>query len=219
MLLAIDTCGTDCSAALYDVHKDQFLFSRSDSIGRGHSEHLLDMITHELTATRCDWHDIRCVSVVRGPGSFTGLRVGLSVARALSLSLDIPCLGISVFDALNYSFGLGESLTCVLDGRRRQFWVQSFFADGTHTDPIGIDIDSVLEFCPPSITRFVGSGSVCVSEMRDDSIDILSPSDKVDIESVARLSSTLDSTAAPAIPLYLRPADAKPQNLSQSVCP
>ena len=212
MLLAIDTCGPQCSACAYDIESDKFHFSRSDSIGRGHSEHLLDMIEQEFKKSGCDWQDIDRIAVVRGPGSFTGLRVGLATARALSLSLNIPCSGITVFDVLSFTFSDGAPLTCLLDARRDQIWIQNFTADGSPISvPRGIDTKKVLDACESSITRFVGSASSTVAAMRNEEIEILSESDSINIEFAARLSAGLSPNPDSVSPLYLRDADAKPQ--------
>ncbi|MEL7228651.1 MAG: tRNA (adenosine(37)-N6)-threonylcarbamoyltransferase complex dimerization subunit type 1 TsaB [Pseudomonadota bacterium] len=99
MLLAFDTSGPHCTAVLANPDGTP-VASRSEDIGRGHAEHLMGLVEEVLSEGRSGWQDIECVGCTIGPGSFTGLRVGLAAAQGLTLALNKPGVGVSVFEVL-----------------------------------------------------------------------------------------------------------------------
>ena len=89
LVLAIDTAGVDCSAAVYDSSSREILGSVVDNIGKGHAERLMSAIDEALAQASRSLSDIQRIAVVVGPGSFTGIRVGVAAARGLALSLGV----------------------------------------------------------------------------------------------------------------------------------
>ena len=77
IVLAIDTAGTGCSAALYDSDRDVVLGAAGEDIGRGHAERLMEFVDGALAAAKLDLPSIDRIAVTVGPGSFTGIRVGV----------------------------------------------------------------------------------------------------------------------------------------------
>ncbi|MGQ3295635.1 MAG: tRNA (adenosine(37)-N6)-threonylcarbamoyltransferase complex dimerization subunit type 1 TsaB, partial [Shinella sp.] len=100
ILLAIDTAGTGCYAALYDTDQDTILGAAGADIGRGHAERLMDFVDAALDAAGMTLQDIGRIAVTVGPGSFTGIRVGVAAARGLALALGVPAVGVSTLAAL-----------------------------------------------------------------------------------------------------------------------
>ncbi len=99
--LAIDTAGPVCAAALADSDAaSPLLAAESDRIGRGHAERLMPMIGGLLAETGLGYPDLGLVAVTTGPGSFTGVRIGVSAARGLALALGIEARGLGVLDVL-----------------------------------------------------------------------------------------------------------------------
>src|SRR6266404_2143129 len=104
LLLAIDTAGPDCAVALARSGADggKILVRTSERIGRGRAERLMPMIESALAEAGADFADLDRVAVTTGPGSFTGVRVGIAAARGLALALDIPAVGVRSLDALAF---------------------------------------------------------------------------------------------------------------------
>jgi tRNA threonylcarbamoyladenosine biosynthesis protein TsaB len=97
VVFACDTTLDACSVALVD---GEHAWALSEPMQRGQAERLAPMAS-ELLAQACrKWRDVARIVVTTGPGSFTGVRVGLSFARALALALDTPCIGVSTLEAL-----------------------------------------------------------------------------------------------------------------------
>ncbi len=126
LCLGIDTTAQWCSVALVDSAK--ILGFKSKKIGRGHAELLADMVQDLLVEADVKPAQIDKISVCVGPGSFTGLRVGLSFAKGFALPHNIPIVGLS---ALEVWAGMAdpeqiETLICVADVRRGQLLAQKF---------------------------------------------------------------------------------------------
>jgi len=208
MLLAIDTSGPLCSAALMD---GDIIVEHSDDIGRGHAEHLMGMLDDLLGEAKAGWTDINRVACSTGPGSFTGLRVGLATARGLALALDCPCTGVTVFEAFAEEYGQGEPLCVAMDARREQVWMQSFSGDGAvNSEPLAVAVNQAPNNVPADTLRFAGSAAKMLTEQRDDAL-ILGNSPSPPIAAIARIASKKPTDARRPKPLYLRAPDAKPQ--------
>ena len=100
MLLAIDTSTDTASLAL--VQDNQVLAELTWCCGQNHSVELLPQLVHLLNQAKLDLQSVSGIIVARGPGSFNGLRVGVSTAKGLAFSLGIPVIGISTLEAAAY---------------------------------------------------------------------------------------------------------------------
>lgn len=99
MILAVDTSSSECSIALSDV-RGNVLFAQSHIIGRGHDRHLFHLIEEALEQSKTHRRELTRLIAIIGPGSFTGLRVGIAAAQAISLGLNIEGIGVTAFDAM-----------------------------------------------------------------------------------------------------------------------
>lgn len=136
MILAFDTCMSRCSAALWS--DGTLVAGRAEDMRVGHAERLVPMIAELLAETGQPGKAVEGIVVTTGPGTFTGQRVGLSVARGLMLSWGVPGVGISCFEALAAGHTASEGVFHVcFDARRGQVYWQSFSANGTDFDPLG----------------------------------------------------------------------------------
>lgn len=133
-ILSINTVSNICEVAIY---KNGKLFKNSFESSKGQSEILIDLINKTLKQAKLELKDLNLLSALTGPGSFTGIRIGLSYIKTLSLSLNIPVIGISLFDALITSFKPKFLLkkynykTVVLDSNKiDSFFIQVFNNEG-----------------------------------------------------------------------------------------
>src|SRR5688500_16040942 len=116
MLLAIDTSTTQAGIALYDGQVQAEVAWRA---GRDHGRQLLPVIHETLARLGRAPTDLAAIGAARGPGSFTGLRVGLSVGRGLAFALGLPLYGIGSLDVLAAGLaGYSGSIRAVLEAGR-----------------------------------------------------------------------------------------------------
>src|ERR1700722_20702050 len=127
-ILALDTCLGACSVAVCD--EDSALAAASEAMTRGHQERLAPMVREVMAKAGLDFAQLDRIGVTVGPGSFTGLRVGLAFAKGLALALDRPCIGVSVLEALGRAHARAGFVAACLDAHRGQVYLQ-IFIDGS----------------------------------------------------------------------------------------
>ena len=122
LTLALESSAKAASAALFE--EDRLLCISVENSGLTHSRTLLPMAEGLLKNTGRTLSDVECVAVACGPGSFTGLRIGMAEAKGLCWALQIPAVGVSTLEAM--AFGgpnmEGSMLCCVMDARRGQVY-------------------------------------------------------------------------------------------------
>lgn len=132
-VLAFDTVMNSCSVACWDSGS-QTLFKQSKDMARGHAEALMPMIEEVLEEAGWAYEDIDLIGVTRGPGAFTGLRIALSTARALGLSLSKPVIGVTNFDVIHHSFckknDIAGAVCILLETKRDDYYVALYEKDG-----------------------------------------------------------------------------------------
>jgi len=129
LILSFDTSAAHCAVAL--VCGDEILGSRTESLLKGQAERLIPMLEDVLEGAGKSWGDLDLIGVGIGPGNFTGVRIAVSTARGLALSLNVPAVGVSFFEAL--AFGTKGRLAIARDARRGMIFSQAF-EDGV---PVG----------------------------------------------------------------------------------
>lgn len=119
MLLSVDSSAVTASVALTDgekVMKSEFI-----NAGLTHSETLLPMIKSVMAGHSFD--ELEAIAVTAGPGSFTGVRIGVATVKGLAFNRDIPCISVSVLEAIAHNFCDEDCIVCaVMDARRMQFY-------------------------------------------------------------------------------------------------
>ncbi|MCU0894075.1 MAG: tRNA (adenosine(37)-N6)-threonylcarbamoyltransferase complex dimerization subunit type 1 TsaB [Rhodospirillales bacterium] len=158
-ILAIETSGAACSAALWsegDVRE------RTVPMARGHAERLVPLIGEVLAEAETAYRKLDLVAVTVGPGTFTGMRVGLATARGIALATGRPCLGVTSFDCVleaaqaeaEVAWSAGLAVLVVLDSRRSEVFAQRFEA------PAGLPQEPLV--APPEelASRATGVGLV-----------------------------------------------------------
>ena len=203
MLLAIDTSSETFGVALYDTKKNQTVFEQNviPEPPKKHAE-ILDEILEDVINGR-KWEDITRIGVVTGPGSFTGVRVGLATARGLALALNIPCNGVTVFEVLSFGFSDSQPIFCAVNLPTKKIGAQGFVSQTTpFSEPVVLEQDEAK--CPEKFTRIVGSAATTVKKNSGDKkIQIVDEGGYSKIQTVAELVSTMPPTSKPE-PVYLR---------------
>jgi tRNA threonylcarbamoyladenosine biosynthesis protein TsaB len=205
LILALDTCLTACSVAVLDG--ETVLAARSEAMPRGHQERLAPLVQELMAEAGVRFPDLTRIGVTVGPGSFTGLRVGIAFAKGLGAALSIPVVGVGTLEAM--AFGREGFVASVIDARRDQVYVQ-LFGDGvalmapdalTAADAAA----RVAETWTGGPATFTGSGAPLIEGILPGA-RIETP-DGPDPVAVARLAAR--ATPRPVRPLYLRAPDAK----------
>jgi tRNA threonylcarbamoyladenosine biosynthesis protein TsaB len=125
-ILGIDTSTNYCGASLFE--DDKYLGEYSINVGNFHDQKLVSMISNLLHSCNESLDSIELISISIGPGSFTGLRIGLSVAKGLAISKDKKITGISTLDAFAYRYYIThpsnlDNIVCsLLDAKRDEVY-------------------------------------------------------------------------------------------------
>lgn len=202
-VLVVDTCLMACQTAV--VRDGVVLAASSEPMERGQQERLAGMVAETLAAADLKFSDLTRIGVTVGPGSFTGLRVGLAFAKGLGVALGIPTVGIGALPAL--AAGRDGRVAAVLDARRDQIHLQVFDDGAALAEPEAVDIaEAVARLSALAPGRLVGGGASLIAQALPGWA--LEPVDTPDIGAVALLAETVDPQTAPPVPLYLRGAYA-----------
>ncbi|RCW27074.1 N6-L-threonylcarbamoyladenine synthase [Ciceribacter lividus] len=205
IVLAIDTAGVDCSAAVYDSDKAAVLGAATETIGRGHAEKLMEKIDAALAAAGLPLEAVERLAVTVGPGSFTGIRVGVAAARGLALALGIPVVGVSTLAVLAAVETDSSPVVAAVDAKRGEVYAQAFANGNAVTEPMLGSIGDVQDLVRRLGAHVTGSAA---SLLAGEAVE--TPPDHFPIAIIARLGAASDPAGKPK-PLYLRGPDAKPQ--------
>ena len=203
MILAIDTCLFACSAAV--VQDGAVRAGRVEPMSRGHQERLAPLVAEVMAeAGGVGFDQLDRIAVTIGPGSFTGLRVGLAFAKGLSAALAIPAVGVGSLEALAQPHK--GRVFAVLDAKRGQVYLQAFDDGAAVSAPDALPIETaaarVAELAPDIL---VGTGAALLAQMRPSAQAIAV--DHADPAAIAALGAS--RSPVPPRPLYLRAPDAK----------
>ncbi|HWV43882.1 tRNA (adenosine(37)-N6)-threonylcarbamoyltransferase complex dimerization subunit type 1 TsaB [Pseudorhodoplanes sp.] len=217
LVLAIDTALEACSAAVFDSEQSAVVAGDTEIMTRGHAEALMPLVDRVMSDARVDFFALDRIAVTVGPGSFTGLRVGIAAARGIGLAARKPVVGITTLAALAAPYIAADPNTPVaaaIDGRHCHVYFQLFGAQGrVLVPPRIIPVEDAVHLADGASARLVGSGAGMMTQIWPDPMN-LPPIDErgaPDIVSVARLGADAEVRDAPPKPLYLRPPDAHPQ--------
>lgn len=212
IVLSIDTAGVDCAAALYDSATDKVLAVSSEAIGKGHAERLMAVIDAVLASADLPLFAVERIAVVVGPGSFTGIRVGVAAARGLALALKVDCVGVTTLETLartHLSLHPGAPVVVAMDAKREEVYAQAFSADCMALgEPKALDGQGVRDLATRHSATLTGSWAEPTTNSGDPEF---AGRDRFDIAMVAKIGAQQSADAHVPKPLYLRGPDAKPQ--------
>jgi tRNA threonylcarbamoyl adenosine modification protein YeaZ len=201
VILAIDTSTAACSTALFDsdgtcvAHRDQL-------IGRGHSERLVPMLDELLVGRRAD-----VILVGVGPGSFTGIRVGIAAAQGLAIAWDCELKGISSLALLAAGAETAGDVAAAVDGGHGELFVQQFAGRTLQATSELLNLPPTQAAGIISAETVIGPGANALVEARDSGRAIAGwPS----AQNALRLPEALRSLAPK--PIYVRAPDARARN-------
>jgi len=221
-VLAIDTALAACSAAVLDTEYGGIVASESLSMIRGHAEALLPLLKRVMDRAELRFPDIDRIAVTTGPGSFTGLRVGIAAARGIALAADKPAVGLTTLAAYAAPHMAADDrlpVVAAIDARHSHVYLQVFGPGGRILSaPRLAPLREAIAAAAKTSSAIVGSAAQSVAEA-------LSAMDAVpatvdaraapDIAWVARLGAVVAEDQSPLKPQYLRAPDAQPQNAAQ----
>lgn len=222
MLLVIDTAFERCSAAVCDGATDWVVASAEPEIGKGHAEQLMAVIADVLGEAGVAYADLTRIGVTVGPGSFTGIRVGVAAARGLALALDIPAVGIDTLAALAApELGQGRAILATLDAKRGEIYAALYGPDGDVLEaPRALapaDLPQMLAHLDAGTPLgLVGTGSaIALAALSGRDAAVLGADSRIDMRALGILAAR--ALEAPPRPLYLRGADAKPASTTGTI--
>ncbi|MGB5213387.1 MAG: tRNA (adenosine(37)-N6)-threonylcarbamoyltransferase complex dimerization subunit type 1 TsaB [Anderseniella sp.] len=213
IVLSVDTAHAACSACVFDTVANRSLSLASEPMQRGHAERLADMAQEAVVSAGISFADIERLAACSGPGTFTGVRIGLAFVRGLSLVLKVPVVGITTFAALAQSCRAGpdgRDIWVIQDARRGEVYLQGFDGDGNPMHPASVlGISEAGDLLRDKSGLAVGSGAGLVD--LPDGLVVSDVSSIPDAAMIARLAGQAADTSAAAVPFYLRAPDAKAQ--------
>lgn len=137
LLLGIDTSGKTASAALYDSNKEMFLAQTSVYTKMTHSQVILPLCNDILEKANVEYNDIDEIAVAVGPGSYTGLRIGVSAVKALAFGLNCKCCGVSTLEAMAYSnIGYRGNICSIMSARNDLVYTALYKSNGYSIEKI-----------------------------------------------------------------------------------
>jgi tRNA threonylcarbamoyl adenosine modification protein YeaZ len=221
-VLAIDTALVACSAAVLDLDRGGIVASETLPMVRGHAEAIMPLIARVMDLAEVEFAELDRIAVTTGPGSFTGLRVGISAARGIALAADKPAIGLSTlagFATPLIADDDSSSVVAAIDARHDHVYLQIFGAGGrTIVAPRIAPLRDAVRAAMTAPARIVGSGAdLLAAAWPKGGMQPLRVEQQgaPDIGWIARLGAAATEGFGPPKPLYLRAPDAQPQDAAR----
>jgi len=207
-LLSINTAFPACDVAV--LEHGRVLSHRREAMTRGQDARLATLCDELLSDARLDISKLDRLAVVTGPGSFTGVRVGVAFARGLALALDIDCIGVTSLEAAMPPGYRGPTLGALPAQIRPPdltYWVQSFDLGRASAPPAEQGLDDLVGDLNQQPLPMFGFGLEAIaSEARDVTITPAEPS----AITAGKAAMDMAANEHPPVPVYARAPDAKP---------
>src|SRR5437879_7964901 len=217
LILAIDTALDACAAAVLDTAANELIAQESEAMKRGQAEALMPLIARVMKASGVAFDALDRIAATTGPGSFTGLRVGLSAARGIALAANKPVVGLTTLTAYAapvVSENGEHPIISAIDARHDHVYFQVVSGDGgSLIKPKVAPIAEALEASRFGAPHLVGNAAKILAERWPSDAP---PPAKIDMQPapditwVAWLGAAVNPETAPPKPYYSRAPDAKP---------
>jgi tRNA threonylcarbamoyl adenosine modification protein YeaZ len=221
-VLAIDTALEACAAAVLDTEIGAIRAHESLPMARGHAEALIPLIARVIEKAKLGFAALDRIAVTTGPGSFTGLRVGISAARGIALAAGKPAVGLSTLAAYAAPLIAADDtlpVVVAIDARHDHVYLQVFGPGGrTIVTPRLATLRDALRAASTGAPRIVGTAAAIIAAAwpsGERAPSLIDARRAPDIGWVARLGAAAVETGAAPKPLYLRAPDAQPQNAAR----
>jgi tRNA threonylcarbamoyladenosine biosynthesis protein TsaB len=217
LILAIDTALDACAAGVLDTDTGTLIAQESQAMKRGHAEALMPLIGRVIAQSGVTFAALDRIAVTTGPGSFTGLRVGLSAARGIALAANKPVVGVttlSAYAAPVVSQNGEHPVVSAIDARHDHVYLQVVSGNGGSLIPPRVAaIEEALDAARFGAPHLVGNAARILADRWPAdgpppfAVDAQAAPD---IAWVGWLGAAVSPDTAPARPFYLRAPDAKP---------
>lgn len=228
-ILALESSALVASVAIAEDEK--LLASSTLDNGHTHSETLLPMTEHLMALCGMSASDIDLFAVTTGPGSFTGVRIGVSLLKGLAFGQNKPCVGVSTLEALAYNMEGCVGVLCpVMDARRSQLYNALFYSDGKQITRLTPDrlipaeelltvLEQYAEDCEMIYVN--GEGVPVLAQANEGALPLVEPAlsarrqSAVSVAKLALANYRAGQTCSDSelLPTYLRPSQAERERL------
>ena len=229
LILAFETSAKAASVAL--LEGDKMLSESYQNTGMTHSQTLMVMAEDMLKQCGKTAKDVDAVAVAEGPGSFTGVRIGVAAAKGFAWGREIPCYGVSTLEAMAQSLGIYDGYICpVMDARRSQVYNALFEADRGEITRIREDRAISLDDLAEDVKKLekpvflVGDGSIlCYNTLLERVSSLVLPPEHrmhqravgVGIIAARQIRAGISGDAAALTPNYLRLSQAERERMER----
>jgi tRNA threonylcarbamoyl adenosine modification protein YeaZ len=212
-ILAFDTTLSACSAAVFDSRAGRLLGHAYERLERGHAEALVGMVRDVLDRSGVQLSDIDRIAVTVGPGTFTGVRIGLALARGLKLALGTPVCGLTSLEAIRLNVRdnpEARPVAALIDARRGEFYLAAWSAEGAAVvAPCAVRHEDAAALVPPG-SLVLGTGADRLLEIaKGGDFRRARAPDLPDAARIAEAAADLTPGDEPPQPVYLRPPGAE----------
>ena len=229
LILAFETSAKAASVALMDDHK--LLGESYQNTGLTHSQTLLPMAQTLIESCGYMPRQIEAVAVAAGPGSFTGIRIGIAAAKGFAWGKELPCYGVSTLEAMALNLGVHNGLVVpVMDARRSQVYTAAFRAEGGNLTRFREDRAISLQELGEELKNadlpifLVGDGSVlCYNTLREIVPQMILPPEHrmhqraagVGLAAARKIAAGETGNGAELTPNYLRMSQAERERMAR----
>lgn len=222
-VLAIDTALDACSAAVLDTERAGIIAHESLAMQRGHAEALMPLIKRVMDRAALDFARLDRIAVTIGPGSFTGLRVGIAAARGIGLAANRPVVGLSTLAVFATPLIAADDtlpVVAAIDARHQQVYLHIFGPGGRtlagpRVSPLREAVRAAANSGAPRIVGTAAAMLAAAWPADERAPRAVEQRSAPQIDWVAQLGAAALETGAPPKPLYLRAPDAQPQEAAQ----
>ncbi len=213
LILSLDTAGAACSACVWQDGK--ILAEGEERMERGQDQRLMPLVLEIMKKAGTDFANLDRVTVTRGPGSFTGLRIGLAAARGIGLAAGKPVIGIDRFAIFREQIKQPDKNLLVVIGSKRKELFCRFYPVDAAPEPAMMTMDEIADFLKDRKDTIVAGDEAAASFAH-----FRNPAEKevITCAALAARADVNDSEFLPR-PLYLRAPDVtiKPRTMEQCV--